>query len=281
MFEAIFGLDSLPPFLIVLEITFFVFIGLSFGSFSSVLIKRIPEGRPWAFAQTRSACGTCKTLLTARDLVPLFSWLLNKGQCRTCGAKVPAFYPLLEIGAAILCIFVSQLYQGSIEQMLLLLVTIPFLLALSIIDFEHKRLPNQLVLIVAGMGALSFMLKLFEMPYQWEGLTLNYIGGAAVYFLITLLLGIFMKRVLKKEALGLGDVKFFAAAGLWIGIENLPLFMILSGMFGVIIGILWRLKTKQSTFPFGPALILSLFLILSLDGSFFMEKTLQWSGLYQ
>jgi prepilin signal peptidase PulO-like enzyme (type II secretory pathway) len=83
-----------------MDIVFVAFIGLCFGSFATVLIYRIPRGLPWAFeggSSLRSRCSSCQTVLGAVDLIPVLSWIFNRGRCRHCGAKVSAFYPLVEI----------------------------------------------------------------------------------------------------------------------------------------------------------------------------------------
>ena len=76
-----------------------------------------------------------------------------------------------------------------------------------------------------------------------------------------------MTKILKKDALGFGDVKFFAAAGIWLGIFQLPAFMMLSGALGILFAIAWKIVKKEDVFPFGPALILGFFALLFFDGS--------------
>ena len=83
-----------------------------------------------------------------------------------------------------------------------------------------------------------------------------------------LLMGVSVSFVLKKDALGMGDVKFFAVAGLWLGGAMLPAFCILSGVMGIILGGVWQRVTGSQLFPFGPALILSMYILWLIDGSF-------------
>ena len=90
--------------------------------------------------------------------------------------------------------------------------------------------------------------------------------GAIVYGLFVWGLGKIVALTLKKEALGFGDVKLFAVCGLWLGLTNLPIFLILSGILGVVFGFAWSCYKKQQIFPFGPAIIAAFLLILLTQG---------------
>ncbi len=90
------------------------------------------------------------------------------------------------------------------------------------------------------------------------------VGGAALFGLFSYLLRYVFARILKREPMGLGDVKFFTVVGLWLGpnLTTLSLFLILSGLFGVVFSLIWRKKTGQEVFPFGPALVASFVVLL-------------------
>ena len=250
---------------------FFVFvIGLCFGSFASAIIYRIPLGQSWAASKERSACPACGSILGSRDLIPLFSWLLTKGKCRYCSAEISPIYPALELLTAITSITIFLFYSGDIISKYLFILSVPFLISLLAIDLKHKILPNQLVLIVGGIGLLVMFAKAFNSDAQAHQLILYYLSSSVVFALFSYALGMIMKWRLKRDALGLGDVKFFGVAGLWLGLSEIAMFCMMSGILGIILAVIWKAKTGQDVFPFGPALILSFFLIFLMDGSFFL-----------
>ena len=150
----------------------------------------------------------------------------------------------------------------------MLMLAVPFIMAMLIIDLEHMILPDQLQIIV-------FIFGLIFIYFQIEGglslgNTLELYGAAlassAAFFLLAFALAKGGQFFLKREALGMGDVKFFAVAGLWLGLLALPAFLCLAGLAGVLLGAGWRFVVKQELFPFGPALILTFFLLILLRG---------------
>jgi leader peptidase (prepilin peptidase)/N-methyltransferase len=246
-------------------------LGLIFGSFATAMASRIPEGVSWSFykknkgqgdgvAMSRSACPHCGRTLSAIDLVPLFSWICLGGRCRTCRAPIGWSYPLTEALAAAACIGIFLVY-GLTPASLGIMLAVPFLVALLVIDLRHFLLPNSLNLI---LGVLGFVMLLTGYT-PWLADTalpsrlIQGVAGAVIFAVSSWLIGFVMKKILKKEALGFGDVKFFAVAGLWLGPGALPLFLMFSGVFGVIIGGVYRMLTKEMYFPFGPALIVAFY----------------------
>jgi prepilin signal peptidase PulO-like enzyme (type II secretory pathway) len=132
-------------------------------------------------------------------------------------------------------------------------------MAMLVIDLEHMILPDQLQIILYALGLL----------FVWfEKGTLHGVGGALisslVYSGLAFALAMGGRFFLKRDALGMGDVKFFAVAGLWLGLAALPVFMLVGGVLGVILGLIWKHYVKQDAFPFGPALIASFFLLILL-----------------
>lgn len=246
----------------ILELTVIVFLGLMLGSFATALIYRIPRGIGWATGQ-RSNCTSCQKTLGPADLVPVFSWLISRGKCRYCGAPVSIQYPLTEIGVLLACLLAYAL-NGFSPETFFIIATVPFLAALLVIDLQQMILPNRLVLIVGGIGAarLLWHSALAGWPAGFDHIFLPHLIGAFIFAALAWFLGWLMTILLKKDSLGFGDVKFFAAAGLWLGIGNLALFCILSGAFGVMLALLWRRIKGQSQFPFGPSLITSLYVLL-------------------
>lgn len=228
-------------------------IGLILGSFASAMSWRIPRGMSWIAsrgAAERSACPSCGHRLSWVDLLPLVSWLMLRGRCRYCGAGIGALYPLIELATMAGCLAAYAVY-GFTAAGGIMMVAMPFLAALFVIDARHMILPDQLNILLAILG-FGFVAS-FSSPQDMIGAA----GAGCLYAALAWGLGWGMRRLLKKEALGLGDVKFFAVAGIWLGFTGLPPFLMLSGIFGTGIGIFWKYVYREPLFPFGPALVLS------------------------
>ncbi len=250
----------------VSEIIIIVSLGLILGSFTTALAYRVPLGISWG--AKRSSCPSCGSVLNALDLIPLFSWCINRGACRHCKTRVSASYPLVELASLALCLTVYSVYGLSVLG-LFVIFAVPFLLALFLIDIKHMILPNQLVaaLFFIGVIRLFFFWGMSNFLYE-AGLEIliHYVLAALIFAFISWGTGALMSKMLKKESLGFGDVKFFGVAGLWLGLEVLPLFMIISGGLAVVLALVWRYIKKSNVFPFGPALISALFILLFYQG---------------
>lgn len=241
------------------EILTSILIGLICGSFSTALTHRIPQGGNWV--SERSACPACGHHLGVLDLFPVFSWLLSRGKCRYCKAGISMRYPATELACALLCLGIYAIF-GFTAEGLLCMACVPVLMSLFLIDIDHFILPNQLMLALFAAGALRLMLG-------WtQGFdVMPYIVAALCYGFLSWGLGFAVEKALKKEALGFGDVKFFFVAGLWLGIDALPYFLMLSGVSGVIFALGWRYFKNTPVFPFGPALIASFYILLLYQGA--------------
>jgi leader peptidase (prepilin peptidase)/N-methyltransferase len=256
-----------------------LFIGVCLGSFSSALIHRIPQKQSIFLKAPRSKCTSCDATLGVFNLIPVVSWLMQKGRCHSCSTPISVMYPLVEILSAVLCCVV-YLRFGFSPQGLVLMALVPVLVTMAVIDIKYMILPNVLVLSAFVLGVLSLFLNMFENVTDISGAiaAVAHLGAYSnllamvVYGGFLLSLGGGMKFLLKKEALGMGDVKLFAVAGLWLGFAPLPLYAMLSGMMGVAYVLIAGLIKKggaSSLFPFGPALISALFVLLVIQGSNF------------
>ncbi len=256
--------------LLFLEIFTVIVIGLILGSFSTALIYRIPRHLSWTLE--RSICTSCNKPLRVFDLIPVFSWILSKGKCRYCKISVSYIYPLIEVISATVCLVVYMVF-GLKPEAFFIFAAIPFILALLFIDLKHMILPNQLVFIVLIIGIIR-LIYIYNSSHllKIEDIFFTYFTGALTYAFIPWLSGMIMTNLLKKESLGFGDVKFFFVAGIWLGFDYLPFFLISSGFGAVIFALLWKFFKNKQAFPFGPALIISFIGLLLLQGFLYHEN---------
>lgn len=246
----------LPVLLPVLFYVWAALLGLIFGSFASLAAHRLPLGLPIAAGHSR--CPHCEHRLHMADLVPVISYVWNRGKCRYCAADIAWRYPLIEIVTALL--FVLALAVAGPGMMALALGLLAAgLIIMTVIDLEYQIIPDQISLTLAGLG-IAYHLMAGGGVDRW----LSAGAGGLAGFLIAWALRAVFQRLKGREALGFGDVKFFAVAGLWTGIAGLADFMMLSGLAGILFAAGWRLRGGDVVFPFGPALAIGLFGVMLL-----------------
>jgi prepilin signal peptidase PulO-like enzyme (type II secretory pathway) len=233
-------------------ITCFILItGLVFGSFASCVSWRLPRKEDIVIKP--SHCPKCLAKLGFKDLWPVLSWLSSQGKCRHCDAAISSRYPLIEMATAALFFLIYSYYGLTWLSALLALLAV-VLLILIVIDLEHYLIPNEIQLAVLALGvAWRFLL---HSPVSIP--LIGFAVGAAIG--LTLHYG--YRLIRKKDGLGLGDVKFLAVAGVWLGAMPMVPFLFYASVLGIVFGLLWRALGKGPVFPFGPALATSLFLCI-------------------
>lgn len=241
-------------------------LGLMLGSFSTALIDRVPKGISWVYdrrlGSARSACPSCRTVLGFADLVPLFSWVFLKGRCRYCGAQIGSIYPLAELACVVGCLGIFAAHGLNGPSLLMMLAT-PFLVALFVIELRHRLLPTHLVVILTGIG-LCYILAAFPLLGGTLILATRLVFGALCVLVASgacLIAGPWLNRV----GVGWKEVKIIGVAGLWIGLEGLPLFCIAAGVIWALLGFFFEYVKKQPLVPLGPALISALYVVLTLN----------------
>lgn len=210
--------------------------------------------QPFDLWRPRSACPSCGTGIAAYDNIPVLSYVLLRGGCRQCGAKISARYPLIEAAAALIAIVVAAML-GPTWQMVLALVVSWVLLALAVIDIDRHLLPDSLTLPLMWGGLLVSLVDIGGAPLTVD-VGSSLIGAAAGYLSLWSVYQLF-KLVTGKEGMGYGDFKLLAALGAWLGWQQLPLVIVLSAGVGAVLGSLLLLlggKSRQTPIPFGPYL---------------------------
>jgi leader peptidase (prepilin peptidase)/N-methyltransferase len=222
---------------------------------------------------TRSHCPQCNHQITALENVPVFSYLLLRGMCSECSARISVRYPAIEILTAVLSGLVAWSF-GYTAALPFVLILVWSLIALSFIDFDHKLLPDKLVLPVLWLGLLvnsqNVLTDIHSALY----------GAVAGYLVLWLFYQAF-KLLTNKEGMGFGDFKLLSLIGAWLGWQMLPLVVLLSSLVGAIVGILGILilgRDKQVPIPFGPYLSVA-GLIALFWGQQIIDSYLQFAGL--
>jgi prepilin signal peptidase PulO-like enzyme (type II secretory pathway) len=241
-----------------MEIIIAAIIGACFGSFITAASYRLP--REENLISESSKCPKCNHKLGWRDLFPIFSWLFSGAKCRYCEAKVSARYPLTELVTAGAFAVLYWHYGATLQFALLAILTVA-LLILIISDLETYIIPDTCNVLTAISGVLY---QIYITKSAWTEIVGTIIFAAGLLLVIRWV----FTKILKREAMGLGDIKFTAAAAIWLGINNLPLYLIIGGSLGIFTHLVWRIFNKNPEFPFGPALAIALYILVLLDLDF-------------
>ncbi|MGB3159762.1 MAG: prepilin peptidase [Carnobacterium sp.] len=245
-------------------VTFIFFIyGVVFGSFFNVVGLRVPNGT--LFAQTRSYCDTCQRTLTWKELIPVWSFLYQRGRCKKCKEKISLLYPIMELATGLLAAYTYYRYGWS-EQTLLGLLLIALIIPITVSDIAYRKIPNKLLLFFTPLFIVVRIL--YPQPSFWISL----VGAGLAFGLI------FVVILLSNGGMGAGDLKYFALLGFVFGPRLFLVLFFLATLYGAVSGmILMKLTNgdRKMTIPFGPYIGLS-----ALTVFYFGETILQWYGSF-
>jgi leader peptidase (prepilin peptidase)/N-methyltransferase len=247
--------------------------GLLVGSFLNVVIFRYPvmmkhqwtvQSRDWlelkpladqhppTLSKPASRCGQCKTPIPAWQNIPLISWLLLRGKCASCSKAISIRYPVVELLTSILSAIVVYKFGFSLQAGFGLIFTWA-LVALSFIDFDHKLLPDEIVLPTLWLGLGLSLVPVFTDPNS------AILGAIIGYLVFWIVFQVFL-RLTGKEGMGYGDFKLMALMGAWLGWTYIPQIILISAVLGSIVGIALMVIKKVSgelAIPFGPYIALA------------------------
>lgn len=269
--------------------------GLLIGSFLNVVILRLPPRLEWSWKRDsrellelpadavdsrppdlvleRSHCPQCGHPLSAWENIPLLSYLLLRGHCRTCRAPISWQYPIVELLTGIaMAVCVWQFGVGW--QALAAMACSAILIALTGIDLRTSLLPDQLTYPLLWIGLLLSVFGVFVTPVAAIlGAAVGYLSLWSVYWLFKLATG--------KEGMGHGDFKLLAALGAWCGWQGVLPIALISALIGALIGSIWlalRGRDRATPIPFGPYLALAGWVVL-LWGPQLIAAYLHLSGI--
>jgi leader peptidase (prepilin peptidase)/N-methyltransferase len=211
--------------------------------------KELPHPERFNLMVPRSACPHCGHRITALENIPIVSWLFLRGKCSACKAPISARYPIVEAVTGLLsAALVWNLGSGWLG--LAGLVFTYFLIAMTLIDYDTKTLPDDLTYPLLWLGLLiNLNGTIVPLRDAVIGAMAGYVSLWAVYWLFKLVTG--------KEGMGYGDFKLLAALGAWMGWAMLPTIIILSSVVGALVGIsliVFARRDRNNPIPFGPYL---------------------------
>lgn len=276
--SAVTGLLQTNSLLLMIVVAVF---SLLVGSFLNVVIHRLPimMQRGWRsecaellncddpqatdsetnynLITPRSRCPSCDHLITAKENIPVVSYLLQRGRCSHCGTGISVQYPIVELVTMLLSVLVAMEF-GFGWQLASGLVITWALVALSVIDLKHTLLPDAITLPVLWLGLLASLLPVFVEPGEAiVGAAVGYLSLWSVYWLFKLVTG--------KEGMGYGDFKLLGLFGAWLGWTAIPSIILMSSVVGAVVGIsliVIRGRDRNLPIPFGPYLAVAGWLTL-------------------
>jgi leader peptidase (prepilin peptidase)/N-methyltransferase len=239
-------------------------LGCCVGSFCNVLIYRIPKEEE--FVKTPSHCMACGHELKWFELVPVLSWVLQKGKCRACGVKLSAQYPVVELLNGIMWMLAGVLFRGDWLVVGLSCILYSMLMVLSVIDWRIYIIPNGINLVIFLLGVVRLVTDL----QNWSLYLIGMVSVALVFFLLHVLTG--------GQGLGMGDVKLVAGAGLLLGWPKMLLAVLIGSLGGALIHMARMKRGADRKLAFGPYLAAGIW-ISALFGQQMIEAYLGLFGL--
>lgn len=249
------------PFLV--HIFVFLF-GAAVGSFLNVCIYRLPRNQSIVFPP--SACPDCGSRIAPYDNIPILSFLLLRGKCRSCAGRISWKYPTVELMNGLLTLALFLKFRFS-PTFFVLFLFCSALVVITFIDLEHQIIPDSISL----PGILVGFASSFILPWlSWKSSLIGIVAGGG-----SLLIVAYGYQLLtKKEGMGGGDIKLLAMMGAFLGWRSIPFIIFTSSLAGSVVGItlmLVRKKDSQLPIPFGPFLAFGALLFI-----FFGREIVTW-----
>lgn len=264
----------------VLYIAIVVILGLLVGSFLNVVIFRLPRmlhrqwqsdcveyltdhqpqrlqpenreplaEKPYNLITPGSRCPRCSHAIRAWENIPIISYLLLRGRCSQCRSSISVRYPIIEFISGLLAAVTAWHFGVSFEAAAAVILTWT-LICLTMIDYDHMYLPDNIVLPFLWLGLILNSQNLFNDIYS------ALYGAVAGYLVLWSVYQLF-KLLTRKEGMGYGDFKLLAMLGAWLGWQMLPAIILLSSLVGSVVGIgliMFNKHQREKPIPFGPYL---------------------------
>ncbi len=233
-------------------VMFFIF-GTILGSFYNVVGYRLPRGESIAFPP--SHCTKCNHRLSAIELIPIFSFLLQGGKCKNCKAKISWFYTIFEFLTGVM-FALSYLVFGFSISCLISITFISMLLIVIISDYQTMIIPDELLITTTILLVIELFIK------GGLSLVLKSILNGIIMFIIMFTIKKFGDFMFKKESMGGGDIKLMFIYGLVLGWPTSCISICLASFIGLPISLILLKKNNSHEIPFGPFLAISAIIIV-------------------
>lgn len=261
------------------ETTYFLSIyisilGLAIGSFLNVVIHRLP--RKESLSKKGSKCPGCDTPIKWYDNIPVVSYIVLRGKCRSCGMPISFRYPTVEILTALL--FFAVFYKEAVESANIISLTellhlaaflwfAAAMVAIAFIDAETLTIPNKITYPTFMVGLVLLLASDFS---NWLNMALGVAAGAG----ILLFLNLISPLVFKKQGMGMGDVKLGAVIGLFLGWKLALFCLLIASLLGTLYGLpkmFGGKEKRREQFGFGPFLAMG-----ALAAYFYGSPVILW-----
>lgn len=251
-------LDNIPS-------GFFGVVGLFIGSFLNVCIYRLP--RQESLVWPGSHCPACGRFIKPLELIPVVSYLLQRGRCRTCGETISLKYPVVELITGVVFYWAAGYADGDVLKFTSAILFLSGLVVVFFVYLSHWIIPDK---VVFPLTAVGLVLSAFQ------GTFLSSIAAAAVGFFGFYAIAWLGTLLLKKEAMGGGDIKLAGMIGCYLGMRLMLAGFFLAFLIGAIVSLpllLTRRREAQDPVPFGPMMSVGAALAL-IKGT----ELLDWYG---
>ncbi len=237
---------------------FLFILGLAIGSFLNLLADRLPKGED-IFVKP-SHCDFCKKRLSPKDLIPLLSFIMQKGKCRYCKKKLSVEYPLVELATGLGFVLIYSLLQNialpspGIISLIFLLAIYSILLVIFVSDIKYFIIPDEMI--IAGV----VLTIIYKLVYLQNDILPSLVSGLAAFLFFY-----FLYIITRGKGMGFGDVKLAFLMGLLLSFPGIVISFYIAFLTGAVIGIILILIGKAKfgkRIAFGPFLALSCFIVL-------------------
>lgn len=256
MSQSLLGLNNLDPSFYIIFYTLIFLFGICIGSFLNVVICRLPSGE--SLIKNSSHCVKCGERIKSRDLIPLFSWLILRGKCRSCGEKISPRYPIIEFLNGLIYIITFFVMDFNVKS-IIFCIFFSVLIVIAFTDYDTLEIDIRLLAAVAVLAILSAIFT--------KDLTIaqRIIGGLIVsvpFFLIGEISAVIIKRNTGERIRGieLGDTLLMLVSGSLVGYKSILISVFIGIMAAAVGGLIQKKLSGESKFAFAPFLSIGLFI---------------------
>jgi leader peptidase (prepilin peptidase)/N-methyltransferase len=225
--------------MVYLRVALFIY-GAVFGSFFNVVGLRVPMKQ--SIVAPRSSCPTCGHRLKSYELIPVISYIIQRGKCRGCQSRISPIYLFFELLTGIL-FATAPLFIGWSGELIVALTLISMFMIIIVSDINYMLIPDKILIWFAGIFLLERII--WSLTPWWDSLL-----GAGTGFILLLIIAF-----VSKGGMGGGDIKLYALLGFVLGFKLVLLSFFLSTLFGAVIGgfaLLFKIVKRKQPIPFGP-----------------------------